>query len=522
MQGRAVWWSFGLLVAVASLQSVKLCLNFSLGPAPVCMDAIEYLAMGRSVANGDLLLLEHYVSYRVPGYSWLVGACLALFKNDALVAIVLLQHLLAALTCALTGRLCYRLTGSYLAAAAGVGLSALLVSRDWFATTLLTETLFTFMLTLLWSVWYEYLRRPVFGMAVLLGLVLGLSTLVRPITELLWIPISATIVFVGMASLNWKWKRVAAHCLVIVGVTAVVVSPWCYRNWTMFGAPFVAKLPAVNKWQACFQDGASANLPLPKCPAGDRLLAMLHSCDHDMNDLYCYSVIHSLERCGLSEREIDQLVNSVCLAAIKENPVQFGFAALKRCGNFWRCVRNEYPHWGYQEASRHGDLHTWRDQRLSSIYEPLLVGALSRSLTWNEFVLACLALSSWWVVCNSRTRAFAIGIVLTFAYFTVITAVAEIENYRYRMVLEPAIIATIVAGVDSRFFRHRRAENSAGQTGSHAPLGSGHETVGEALPLPESRTRKPRRYRAASQAYDLARRCGLLREATESRSSASR
>ena len=434
------------------LEVAKHSATFLLGPAPICWDAAQYLSFGESVAAGDLLLLNHPVNYRTPGYPWFVGTFVALFENHAMLAIVAVQHLLSILSSAVPAIVVRRITGSRSAGLAAYGLCVSCVSRDWFANTLLNETLFTFCLTLLWWAWFEYLRGPSLRGAKWIGLALAAAILVRPIPQLFWIPIFLSV---GLCVLSpvakLRISHAAAHCAVIALILIVCLMPWSARNFSMFGQPYLAKLPAVNKWQVCFQKGASANLPFPNDSSTTELKAALKAGKHEFPDFYCYDVTNSLERAGMSEREIDRLVSRLCWAAICEHPFQFGWATLKRAANVWRCVRNEYPPWGNGETSEHGQQCVWRNEKVAQLYEPILRYTLSRSLRANEFVFFCVTLGCWWLLRNPNTRVLGCALVLTFAYFTAITSAVEIENYRYRMVLEHAMIIAFVAGAFSRF-----------------------------------------------------------------------
>ena len=79
--------------------------------------------------------------------------------------------------------------------------------------------------------------------------------------------------------------------------------------------------------------------------------------------------------------------------------------------------------------------------------EPILNNTLSRSLRWNEIVLAVIAVGFAGLLKHRSTRMIGISFMLIFAYFAAVTAAAEIENFRYRMILEPATITVVVVGL---------------------------------------------------------------------------
>jgi hypothetical protein len=348
--------------------------------------------------------------------------------------------------------ICFRMTGRPSAFLAAYAVSVLGVSRAWFANVLLTDTLFTFCLALLWWAWYEAIRNATVWTSLRLGVALSLALLVRPVPQLLWMPILFTMILAAYTQRpRLRLPTVLAHFAIIVAVVAIFVSPWVVRNRILFGDAFLAKLPAVNKWLVCFQGGSAANLPLPDDEPTRRLIAILKSSGHDPNDRDCYRVVGALERHGLSEREIDELVNKVCLAAIAEHPFRFGYSAFKRSVNIWRCQRNVHPAFGAGEPGNFGDQFTWRSETVAKIYDPVLRNALSRSLRFNELALLSVALGCWWLTRDARTRTFGIALTLAFLYFSAVTGAVETENYRYRMILEPAMIVAVVAGAYTRF-----------------------------------------------------------------------
>ena len=454
---RIGWIFFGMLVF---LEIAKQAATFALGPTQICMDAIQYTEFGKSVASGDFLLFGHYVSYRMPGYGWFLGPFFLFLDRYALLGAIVAQHAIVLLTSLIPAWVCYRVTGRRAAFLAAYAIAAVGVSRAWFANVLLTDTLFTFCLALLWWALYEYTRKPSTRGAILIGIALSLATLVRPVPQLLSLPIFFTIGLVA-----WERRKEGVrlskpilHCAMVACVLIVFLAPWSARNWTMFGEPFIAKLPAVNKWVVCFQEGSSANLPLASDDEATReLISRLQAVNYDLTDRYCYSVVGALEKSGMSEHEIHTMLNRVCLAAIAEHPMQFAVSMFKRSVNIWRCQRNEFPHFGAGEPPNHGDQFTWRSETIASFYEPVLRNAFSRSLRLNEAALLCVALGCWWLLRDAKTRSFGVALTLSFLYFSSVTAAVEIENYRYRMILEPAMIIAVVGGFSTRLLRSQQA-----------------------------------------------------------------
>lgn len=454
---------FWLIVAVLMpLDFVIHSLTIALGPVPLCLDAGEYWEMGASVAGGDIFLMNMPIAYRTPVYAWFIGAIRSLFGESSLLAMVIAQHGLVIGTSLISGAILWVLFRSRLAFVLGYGLSMLGVTRAWHANIVLSETLFTFAFTLFLLAIALYLRRPTLCRSILLAVALGAAILVRPVPQLLGIPLLLVILLNSLGhSGQLKFHVACWHSLIVAGVLAVVLSPWYFRNQALFGSWFLTRLPIENKWQVCFHSGSGANLPLPRIAATERFLSALHSCGCDDNDRYSYAVVAKLRRAGLNEVEIDQLLTEMCLAAIREHPIKFGYAWLKRFGNFWRCTVDEFPSYGRKAAPFFDDQFVWRSQFAEHTFEPVLKYTAARSLRLNELMLICVATGCGLMLLNSAIRMFALSLALTFAYFAAVTSALEMENYRYRMVLEPAMIVACVGGIFT--YRQLRARPEPSQ-----------------------------------------------------------
>ncbi len=438
--------SFWLVLAVlVGLDLGKHLLIILMGLPSISLDAIQYWEMGKLVSAGDPFLLGLRVDYRTPAYAWFLSVFQLTMGNYALAAIVLAQHLAMLLSSFGTAFLCGWLTASRGAFLAAYALSVACITRAWYANVLLSETLFTFALVLLWFAWLGYLRRPTAMAAALVGIVLAASVWIRAVPQLLYVPLIAAMILQALLQKE-KLSRYLGHALVMLAVYACVIAPWYIRNSQLYGKPFLTRLPAVNKWEVCFQDSSGGNLPLPKTPNAARLLSIIQPEGGELKDRYCYSVVRRLEAGGLGADEIDQLVSDVCWSGIREYPRQFLWSAFKRFGNFWRCTLNPYPSYGDHTVYYDGQFH-WRNESVASMIEPILNNSLSRFLRWNEIVLAMISLGFFGLLRYQSSRMIGISCVLIFAYFAAVTAAAEIENFRYRMILEPATITVVVIGL---------------------------------------------------------------------------
>ncbi len=437
-------------VAIAVLLFIdlmRLLFTFSIGPTALCVDARQYWEMGARVNQGDWFLMTMPVDYRTPAYGWLIGLIRSLFGNYALMTLVAIQQAMVSATSILTGVVCGKLTHRRDAFLWGWGLSLCCFTRSWYANVVLAETLFTLtFIAFLWAC-VSYWQQSTTWRAVALSLVLAATIMVRPVPQLLCIPLIIVMLmntptFGGQL----QFRNALGHILLVVVALSLAMGPWYIRNQALFGDWFLTKLPVENKWQVCFQGGSGANLPLPNVPATRTLLRAMCSDSVHLNERNAYAVSSRLRALGLDQSEIDGLVSELCWTAIVEHPGEFLVAGVKRAVNFWRCVSNRYP--AYCGAETFFDnQQTWRASAAAQPIEYLLRNACSRSVRLNEISFLCVAAGCIMLFMQRSTRGFATGLVVIFAYFTAVTAAVEIENYRYRMVLEPAMIIACVGGL---------------------------------------------------------------------------
>ena len=114
-----------------------------------------------------------------------------------------------------------------------------------FSSALLTETLFVFFLVVTlsilgWILSREGNKRATLGYG-LLGFIIGLATLIRPIS--LYLP----VLLVGFLLIAYRKKLGVAlkYSAALAVVFLLVISPWLIRNYTLFGS---ASLTYIDSW----------------------------------------------------------------------------------------------------------------------------------------------------------------------------------------------------------------------------------------------------------------------------------
>ncbi len=170
--------------------------------------------------------------YREPGYPLFVAVVYRLTHDNADVvaaAQILVLALISGLVAMLGARLFSPLTG--LVAGGLIGFSPELTN---YASWVLSETLFTFLLVASLALAARAQRTGRGSDYLAVGVGLGLSMLVRAIAGSLVLPVGLLLAYGERRS---GWRRVLLH-LALLGVgAAVVVAPWLARNWAATGRP---------------------------------------------------------------------------------------------------------------------------------------------------------------------------------------------------------------------------------------------------------------------------------------------
>jgi hypothetical protein len=185
-------------------------------------DSFRYVALGTTLAAaGELSFAGVPEILRLPGYPFLIAV--AWWTGHTTVATLAMQVVIAAATVWLAYRL-GALTGSARVAHRAAWLAASEPLLVVYTGLLMTETLFTFLVT--WSVYRGIVAktRRQFAAA---GLLTGLSALVRPVG--LFLPIVLAAGIVSSRRIGDLRTRLAAAAIVVL-CGGVIVGAWCVRN----------------------------------------------------------------------------------------------------------------------------------------------------------------------------------------------------------------------------------------------------------------------------------------------------
>lgn len=204
---------------------------------PPLGDASAYHHLANNLADGHgyirpFDLLKFHLVVPTAEYPPLHPFVLSLFARLGLRSVEQQRLVLGAIgtgTVALVGLVGRRLTGpaTGLVAAALAALSPMFFLAD---ATLMSETLFAFLVTLSLLLALRLREQPSIGRALVLGLVLGAAVLTRAEAAVLALLLFAPLLFRRRAT----WAERLAPALLGVLAVAVVVVPWTVRNQTTF------------------------------------------------------------------------------------------------------------------------------------------------------------------------------------------------------------------------------------------------------------------------------------------------
>jgi 4-amino-4-deoxy-L-arabinose transferase-like glycosyltransferase len=184
------------------------------------------------------------MTLRTPLYPLFLAAVYGLFGPRPWVAI-LIQFLIEGLTCVLLYSATRRVTNQRVAT-----ITAALYAVDpfliFFANTLLSDVLFTFLVVLALFLLSKLLTDPAgrgrYGMGALLGAVLGLATLARPVGNFAFIALVLTLVILHLHRSRPAFSTIGT----MVALYVITISPWLLRNYLLFGTPSISTSGGYN------------------------------------------------------------------------------------------------------------------------------------------------------------------------------------------------------------------------------------------------------------------------------------
>jgi len=292
-------------------------------PQPVAYDALTYDALAVHLLSGQGYVLEPGgppTATRGPVYPLFLAGIYWLSSHRYL-AVFVVQALVDVGTVALTYAVAWSLYRRR-----DVGLLAALAYACYLPFALqvgqvMTETLFTALL-LLGVYWFLLAVRSerkahALGLQIGAGVALGLAALTRPAALLVPLVLAAFLPW-----LTSGWRRVAAQAAALLLAFILVLVPWTWRNWQIFGTLVpTSTLAGVNLY--------ISNYALDQ---EDYLAA--HSGEGAKRMIIWTRVIEN-EPGSLDEAELDQVFRQKALALIRAHPWRYLHMSVNRFFRLW-------------------------------------------------------------------------------------------------------------------------------------------------------------------------------------------
>jgi hypothetical protein len=427
-------------------------------------DGGPYWKMGVEFANGDWLMREHSWAFRPPAFPIYLAAMQTMFGRYAIVATTVFQVLLDFAVALITAWICTRVTRNRAGALVGLALSFCCLSRTCFMIFLLADNLLCVALVLYFATFVAWLGRPSWWTAAMMGILLAVAVLLKPIAQPLWVPTLGI-----MAYHLWKtsaFNRFWRHAAVMIVLMSALLAPWCVRNKIVFGKYFLTQFTGRALWGGCH--GRPEQMPVDdsKGPKNQALLAALAGTS--VNTQSEWAICHVLEARGYSDYDADVLMANAMFESIAEHPFQYLAGRPLRFAWFWMSPKPwlQVP-WGWFYHDRElpagwptqidieppsnvpaGQVR-WSVPLLETVHRTIL------RIVWHPnsvlFGLGALAAAIGCLLMIRDPAYREVGLIIASVLLVVSlgTACFVWPQYRYRLPLEPFMIVAVTPSVIS-------------------------------------------------------------------------
>lgn len=241
-------WIFSIIVFALSLR-ILLFIGIRLNNPEGFLtntDSIQYWQIAENILNHSTfspsstppLLPDHS---RTPLYPLFIS--FLKWLGLSVQGIIFFQISVSALTCLIVIFLTYKLLGSWKSAYLAGAIVAFDIPSIVYSNSLLTETVFTFLLTLSILFLVLHFKEPEKISSLLIsGVLVGLSILCRPISIFLPLFIVLLIFTFSQRPKFYLFKRASLYLILCF----VVVSPWLVRNQIVLGTPILSTMGYNN------------------------------------------------------------------------------------------------------------------------------------------------------------------------------------------------------------------------------------------------------------------------------------
>ena len=206
----------------------------------VIIDSRAYLDMAAALRQDGWSGLDRAVLHFTPGYPLFLLLSARVTGSELIGAGFLQLTLTGVVSILLLG--IGRMLGEPRVGLAAAVLYAISPNTALWSLTLMSETLFAFLLTASAVLWFVSLRGPNTGWSFVAGVSLGAAAFVRPIglpLIIAWLAVGmAAVLRRGAGKTRLKWKNA-----LLVGGYVLLLLPWFVRNWATSGRAALADVP---------------------------------------------------------------------------------------------------------------------------------------------------------------------------------------------------------------------------------------------------------------------------------------
>ena len=431
------------------------------GPVPIERDAFGYWQLSASVLEGDVLMFQEPIAYRTPVYPWFLAMLRFLSGPRTLQVLAVVQGLFSIGSLIIAASIATRITKLPKAFSLTLIVCLPAVSSLVFDAAVLSESLFVFVFMLNLLAILDYAKYGTAKRSAWVGATFAITLLTRPIVILIWIPHLFFLLLIhlrkngrlrSLSMTTILFRRRVYHILLAGLVVAGCITPWLMRNQILFGSPFLTEFIGRNVWIVTFNDGSGAGLEMPSSETAKRLAKRLEDVDAADQWKNSWQVSNALVRSGLNDAEADRIMKQVAVEAVQTDSNFFAFKAFRRVVNYWRCAATDLQPQGLSTDAFHGQ-QTW--QHSIPLVDWALKYRMSQSVILNTLLLSGLAFSVVLLIVNYPTRPYGIWIASMLAYFSLVTGILEIPDYRYRIVVEPMVALTFGSAISILLSRYR-------------------------------------------------------------------
>jgi 4-amino-4-deoxy-L-arabinose transferase-like glycosyltransferase len=215
-------------------------------------------------------------TFRTPGYPLFVATIYKVFGTDRLWMPLAVQVVINLMVLAFVFRIARELTKSLYAARFAAGLFALSFLSTFYATRLLTESLFT--LVFLATIWafFKAVKANSLLWFTSSGILLGVTTMVRPTTQFYGLVIIVAILLAVHATGRRKILAVAVFAVANI----LVLAPWIGHNLDKHGSPQLTSIQGHIAMEFMAADIVSRSEGISLTEAREQLVSELPETDN--------------------------------------------------------------------------------------------------------------------------------------------------------------------------------------------------------------------------------------------------